>query len=172
MKKSILLILLLFTSLFSTAQTLCDSVDYAISNPGSGVLTLHGDLNIPSGVTIDSIIWAWQACDEFTCYTSGDSIAIFSDLQTSDTIYVLLSVVIIANGDTCYGNVPKIYYIHGTNGWEFFSSEPTFISELQSPSKMLNNRIFDLFGREYTTLKLNSPGAMYIQNGKKYIKIK
>ena len=83
-----------------------------------------------------------------------------------------LGVYIIANGDTCELNIADSL-IYGTNGWEALEGDYlTSISEIKLEDYIFDDRIFDLFGREYYTHKLIPFGSMYIQNGKKYIKLK
>ena len=63
--------------------------------------------------------------------------------------------------------------VYGANGWEVLEGDHlTFFTEIQLEDYIYKDRIFDLFGREYYTLKSIPFGSMYIQNGKKYIKIK
>ena len=171
MRKLIFIPFLLLSSFISSAQTLCDSITYSIVNPGSGILVLEGNVNALSGITIDLIIWDWQVCDTVNCYISDSSVATFTNL-TGDSCSLHMYVYVIANGDTCELNIADSL-IYGTNGWEALEGDHlTFISEIKLEDYIFDDRIFDLFGREYYTHKLIPFGSMYIQNGKKYIKLK
>ena len=156
----------------SSAQTLCDSVTYSIGNSGNGILTFTGYTNTSSGTTIDSIFWEWQVCDAANCYTEEGPVANFTDLITTDSCSLHIYVYIIANGDTCELNIADSL-VYGVNGWEAVKGDHlTFFTEVQLEDYIYKDRIFDLFGREYYTLKSIPFGSMYIRNGKKYIKIK
>ena len=132
---------------------------------------LEGHVNALPGITIDSIIWDWQVCDAANCYTSDSSVATFTNLVTTDSCSLHIYVYIIANGDTCELNIADSL-VYGANGWEVLGGDLTFNSEIQPEDYIFDDRIFDLFGREYYTLKSIPFGSIYIQNGKKYIKIK
>ena len=170
MRQLIFIPFLLLSSFISSAQTLCDSITYSIVNPGSGILVLEGNVNALSGITIDSIIWDWQVCDTVNCYISDSSVATFTNL-TGDSCSLHMYVYLIANGDTCELNIADSL-VSGTNGWEVLGGDLTFTLQIQPENYIFDDRIFDLFGREYYTHKSIPFGLIYIQNGKKYIKVK
>ena len=173
MRNFILTLFFLTGTFLSSAQTLCDSVTYSIGNSGNGTLILTGYTNTSSsGTTIDSILWDWQVCDAANCYTSDLPVATFTDLITTDSCSLHIYVFIIANGDTCELNIVDIL-VYESAGWGVLAGDHlTFFTEIQLEDHTYKDRIFDLFGREYYTLKSIPFGSMYIQNGKKYIKIK
>lgn len=172
MRNFILTLFFLTGTFLSSAQTLCDSVTYSIGNSGNGMLILTGYTNTSSGTTIDLIIWDWQVCEvPGNCYTSDSSVATFTNLAT-DSCSLHIYVSIIAGEDTCELNIEDTL-VYGTNGWEVIEGNHlTFISEIQAVDYIFDDRIFDLLGRKYYTHKSIPFGSMYIQNGKKYIKIK
>lgn len=165
-----LIFILLLTSSYSFAQTLCDDVTYSILNQtdtlGNPLLVLEGDVSA-IGVTIDYISWDWMVCDVVACFTSDDQIATFSGLV--DSCSVKLSVYIIANGDTCILDIEDIL-IFGNNGWELQGGVSSVVDV--SSQTLLDNSIFDVLGREYAREALVPVGIIYIKNNKKYIKIR
>ena len=167
-----LAILTLWSTKTQAQMLPCDSISYTILSGSGGNTTLQLNGMLTPGFPGIVSMWEWQVCDDALCFADTNQSATFNQFTTADTLKVNLGVYIIANGDTCYIDLPLIKLIYVVNGWEIMGEQGTTITEIQSTNYMFDNRIFDLLGREYYTNKSIPFGLIYIQNGKKYIKVK
>ena len=166
MKKLLLAILLVFGLNQTQAQMIpCDSIEYTIE-PGTGT-TLQLNGTIAPGFWGTATSWMWSICDANLCYGDTGQTTTWTQFTMNDTLKVCLTTILEINNDiyTCYQCDSLIY--DGFGGWMMFSQFfSTGIIELEM-NKIVDNRIYDLTGRE---LKRAPVGVMYIRNRKLYIK--
>ena len=165
--KKILLILLLALGLQIQAQVMyCDSLSYTTSS----------SINYPFGITGDTlaipgtISWTWTICNVNLCFFDTGQSAHFGQVSLSDTLKVCYDAIIDISGFTyTCTDCDSLVYDVNLHTWRLLNmSNPTTIQEL-SYKAINNNKIYSLLGEELTEIPI---GVMYIQNRKKYIKIK
>ena len=165
--KKILLILLLALGLQIQAQVMyCDSLSYTTSS----------SINYPFGITGDTlaipgtISWTWTICNVNLCFFDTGQSAHFGQVSLSDTLKVCYDAIIDISGFTyTCTDCDSLVYDVNLHTWKLLNmSNPTTIQEL-SHKAINNNKIYSLLGEELTEIPI---GVMYIQNRKKYIKIK
>ena len=165
--KKILLILLLALGLQIQAQVMyCDSLSYTTSSSINYPFGITGDtLNIPG-----TISWTWTICNVNLCFFDTGQSAYFGQVSLSDTLKVCYDAVIDISGFTyTCTDCDSLVYDVNLHTWRLLNmSNPTTIQEL-SYKAINNNKIYSLLGEELTEIPI---GVMYIQNRKKYIKIK
>jgi hypothetical protein len=154
------LIVLTLWSTRSQAQTNpCDSITYW-TDQGQGLLVGVGTVPL----TFDSISILWQVCNANICYSGSGTSTFFGQITTSDTIKVCYDIMLYAANalEVCTHCDSLIY-----NGfsWVLFSTgNPVEIREYRD--KIVNNKMYDLYGRE-----ILKPKGLYIQNNKlNYVK--
>jgi len=155
----------------------CDSLSYSFDYlfpPNPLTLTAIGDASLVHDSTltnmVDSVVWSWQACNSTMCYSgSGDTVSFPNILQT-DTVKLCYDAYIYIQGAAYIcTHCDSLVYDNNSYTWVLLNtSTPTAIQELEFNS-VLGNKMYDMLGRELTEVPL---GTMYIQNGKKYIKIR
>jgi len=148
MNKLIVVILLCFN--YISAQTICDSVSYTVSN--SSTLTLIGD-----NYSSSELIFMWGVCDATACYSADTDTAYFPQVNIFDTVKVCYNLAPVWTCNTCA-------YVIFVNGSWIVINNITSIHEIAN--KYDSGKAYDLLGRE-----LISPyiGKMYIRNNKLYI---
>ena len=165
--KKILLILLLALGLQIQAQVMyCDSLSYTTSS----------SINYPFGITGDTLAipgtvsWTWTICNVNLCFFDTGQSAHFGQVSLSDTLKVCYDAIIDISGFTyTCTDCDSLVYDVNLHTWRLLNmSNPTTIQEL-SYKTINNNKIYSLLGKELTEIPI---GVMYIQNRKKYIKIK
>ena len=165
--KKILLILLLALGLQIQAQVMyCDSLSYTTSSSINYPFGITGDtLNIPG-----TISWTWTICNVNLCFFDTGQSAHFGQVSLSDTLKVCYDAIIDISGFTyTCTDCDSLVYDVNLHTWRLLNmSNPTTIQEL-SYKAINNNKIYSLLGEELTEIPI---GVMYIQNRKKYIKIK
>ena len=130
-------------------NNLCDSLSYT-SMEGLPLM-VSGSTNGLSPNMIDSIDWNFTACNAITCYTpQGNNPYSFPLINMTDTVKL------------CYDLTDSTWVVYNRMG------NPTNIEELTSTEKV-DYRIFNVLGRQLVEAPI---GEMYIQNKKKYIKLR
>ena len=158
--KKIILILLVMLGLQTQAQiNYCDSISYMTSstiNYPFGVTGL-GTATIPGTVT-----WTWTVCNSNMCYSATGTNASFWQVSLTDTLKVCYDVYIDINGMT-YTCTRCDTLIYDPNSYQWIPkiSTPTSITDLPPP--VTNSKIYDLLGRELTSIPI---GKLYIRDGR------
>jgi len=160
MKKTIL-ILLVSLGLQTQAQiNPCDSVEYAItSTANTNLLMMEAWVNGTCPVNFPCVIsdYSWTVCDDNLCYGDTGVTVYFQQFMTTDTIKVCLTTTMDVDTMT-YTCIQCDSLVFGPNGWMLLSvSNPVSIFEIQN--KIINNKMYDLYGRE-----ILKPKGLYIQN--------
>ena len=137
----------------------CDSISYMTSstiNYPFGVTGL-GTATIPGTVT-----WTWTVCNSNMCYSATGTNASFWQVSTTDTLKVCYDVYIDINGMT-YTCTRCDTLIYDPNSYQWIPkiSTPTSITDLPPP--VTNSKIYDLLGRELTSIPI---GKLYIRDGR------
>jgi len=169
MKKLLLVVLVLFGLQTQAQQSnpayfCCDSITYWIDQSQGFNIGLD-----TSGLVhdADSIVVNWAICNSSMCYSGSGMYAYFSQILTTDTIKVGYTVDLYENGvliDVC--NLEEwLIFDQNSFSWVLFNMIPTLINEITS--NKINNKIYDLLGRELTEIPV---GKLYIRNQKLYIK--
>ena len=163
--------IMMITTLFTQAQVSpCDSISYTItSSANTNILQLDGVITGVCPVNFPCVVqdWSWTVCDDALCFSGNGQTAYFQQFNSYDTLKVCLIATITYMGATyaCLEQCDSLVF--GPNGWMFMHiGNPTAIEELTF-EKINNNRMYDILGRELTTV---SVGTMYIQNRKIYIR--
>ena len=167
--KRILLALLVVIGLQTQAQvSWCDSLSY-ITVPGTQTLTATGNASSLLNLA-DSVIWSWSACNTSTCYTGSGNPATFASILTTDTVKLCYDAFIYFDTMTYIcTDCDSLVYDGWSTSWMLMNmGNPTGIEELTT-NEIIDNKIYDVFGRELLTAPI---GQMYIQNRKKYIKLR
>ena len=158
--KKIILILLVMLGLQTQAQVnYCDSISYMTSstiNYPFGVTGL-GTATIPGTVT-----WTWTVCNSNMCYSATGTNASFWQVSITDTLKVCYDVYIDVNGMTyTCTRCDTLIYDPNSYQWVPKMSTPTSITNLPPP--ITNSKIYDLLGRELTSIPI---GKLYIRDGR------
>ena len=158
--KKIILILLVMLGLQTQAQVnYCDSISYMTSstiNYPFGVTGL-GTATIPGTVT-----WTWTVCNSNMCYSATGTNASFWQVSITDTLKVCYDVYIDINGMTyTCTRCDTLIYDPNSYQWVPKMSTPTSITDLPPP--VTNSKIYDLLGRELTSIPI---GKLYIRDGR------
>jgi len=144
-----LIAIFLLCTTYVSAQTVCDSVSYSI---GEGqTLTLIG-----TNHSSDSVTFMWGVCDTEQCYSASGDVGMFPHINRFDTIKVCYDLSPVWMCDTCQ----YVLFVNGV--WQPVNTV-THVNELNPI--LLNNKIYDLLGRE---LKFLPKGIMYIKNNRIY----
>ena len=171
--KKILMMVMVSLGLQTQAQNnLCDSLSYSIVIDSTtwNTLMVTGNANGISNM-VDSIDWNFTACNATACYIpQGNDPYSFPLIYPSDTVKLCYDALVYSMGTTTICNhCDSLIYDFMTDTWIIHNrmGNPTNIEEL-SITKIIDNKIYDVYGRELPTAPI---GQMYIQNRKKYIKI-
>ena len=149
-----ILIMLLLATQIQAQVNVCDSITYW-TDQGQGLFVGLDTTNITSNQ--DSINVLWQVCNANMCYSGTGMNPFFGQITIVDTIKVCYDAYIYTTNtlEVCTHCDSLIY-----NGfsWVLFSmSNPVNIFEIQN--KIINNKMYDLYGRE-----ILKPKGLYIQN--------
>ena len=167
--KKILLALLVTLGLQTQAQvSWCDSLSY--STLPQQTLTVFGNTDSLLFNMVDSIIWSWSVCNSTTCYAGSGQNATFPNILSTDTVKVCYDAYIYFMGTTYVcTDCDSLVYDANLYSWVLLrQNNPTGINEL-TLEKINNNKMYDLLGRELNEVPI---GTIYIQNRKKYIKLR
>ena len=169
--KRILLVLLVSLGLQTQAQQsnpayfCCDSITYWIDqSQGFNIgLDTSGMVHNPDSMDV----W-WAVCTNGLCYSGQGMYDYFPQVMTTDTVKVCYDVMLYEANimEVCTRCDTVIF--DGTNWVLFNMGNPTSIEELTT-TEIVDNKMYDVFGRELLTAPI---GQMYIQNKKKYIKLR
>ena len=166
--KKILLALLVVIGLQTQAQiTPCDSVGYTITSSGT-LLELNGTLT--SGFSGYVLSWDWSVCDDALCFTDTGQATTWNQFTVTDTLKACLTTLLEVNNNiyTCIQCDSLVY--DGFNGWMLMNmGNPTMITELPFYNKV-DNKIYDVLGREWRCSFANLPKGLYIINNRKVLK--
>ena len=169
MKKLLLVVLVLFGLQTQAQQSnpayfCCDSITYWIDqSQGFNIgLDTSGLVHNPDSIDVN-----WGICNSSMCYTGSGMYAYFSQILTTDTIKVGYDVYLYENGvliDVC-SLEEWLIFDQNSFSWVLLNMIPTSINEITL--NKINNKIYDLLGRELTEIPV---GKLYIRNQKLYIK--
>ena len=143
----------------------CDSITYNI-DPSQGFnisLDTTGIVHNPDSMDV----W-WAICTNGLCYSGQGMYDYFPQVMITDTVKVCYDVMLyeVNTMEVCTRCDTVIF--DGTNWVLFNMGNPTSIEELTT-TEIVDNKMYDVFGRELLTAPI---GQMYIQNKKKYIKLR
>jgi hypothetical protein len=168
--KKILMILMVSLGLQTQAQmNVCDSLSYTVIQglPLMVYMEANGISNM-----VDSIEWNTTACNTLTCYTpQGNNPYSFPSISMTDTVkFCYDAYVYTQNQMIVCSHCDSLIFDYNDSTYVLFSMQgnPTGIEELTN-NEIIDNKIYDVFGRELLTAPI---GQMYIQNRKKYIKLR
>ena len=151
----------------------CDSLSWS-QYPVTGLsITLDTTGAGTSSYGVDSVEVIWTACNSTQCYSAPIGMTgYFPQVSLSDTLKVCFDAWFYST--TFQGQVFWEFcsqcdsIIHDGTSWVLFNVSNTVgIVELTN-NKIVNNKMYDVYGRELLTAPI---GQMYIQNRKKYIKL-
>ena len=169
--KKVLLVLLITLTLQTQAQNpFCDSLGYTL---GQGqVFNMSFDTSAMwISTPVDSIDVLWSVCNSITCYNEEGMTAYFQLIQQTDTIKVCYDTYVYSLGQYEFcADCDSLIYNQNTFSWVMFSAQgnSTNINEMMI-DKIVDNKIHDVYGRELLVAPI---GQMYIQNKKKYFKLR
>ena len=160
MKKLLAIFLTAFVIQAQAQNNICDSVGYTVP-PGltPTMIHLHGTSSIPN-----VILWDWSVCNAGLCFSDTGQFTHFYQLDTNDTVKVCLTAILEIN-NAWWSCIQCDYLVYSSNGWVDVDVL-TSIKEIQINTTK-NNKTYDLLGREIFEIP---NGAIYIKNGKKYIR--
>ena len=161
MKKYLVVLLVSLGLQTQAQQSWCDSLTTQ-HYPVTGIsITLT---SLPAGV--DSVLVLWSACNTSTCYSADGVTGYFPLISLSDTVKLCYDVwLYTANTVETCNQCDSI--IHDGNSWILFNRGNTVGIEELMKNEGVNNKMYDMLGRELTEIPL---GTMYIRNNKKHIK--
>ena len=169
--KKVFSVLLLALALQIQAQNpYCDSLGYNLGQGQVFNMSFDTSAMLASG-SVDSIDVLWSVCNSLTCYNEEGMTAYFQLIQQTDTIKVCYDSYIYYGSQYEFcTDCDSLIYDQNTFSWVTFSTQgnTTNISELMN-EKIDDNKIYDVYGRELLSPQF---GQMYIQNKKKYIKLR
>ena len=169
--KKLLLVLLVSFGLQTQTQAqinYCDSIGYSIQSfSGGSSITLIAITNV-----LGIVAWDWQACGNNLCYSDSGSLVTFNQFSTLDTVQICYTVMIedLMTGwlYVCYDCDSLIYNSFGA--WTFLKTTNPLVVNETTYTSSLNNKMYDLLGREFYNYNSIPEGTIYIKNRKKYIK--
>jgi hypothetical protein len=174
MKKKLIIILLVVLAACATPKeccsqnNLCDSLSYTALEGLPLTVTGNADGIINM---VDSIEWWFTACNSVACYTpQGNNPYSFPLINMTDTVkFCYDAYVYTPNQMIVCTHCDSLVFDYTDSTYVLFSlGNPTGIAELTN-NKIVNNKMYDVYGRELLTAPI---GQMYIQNRKKYIRLK
>lgn len=170
MKKVLLVLLITFTLQTKAQNPFCDSLGYTL---GQGqVFNMSFDTSAMwISTPVDSIDVLWSVCNSITCYNEEGMTAYFQLIQQTDTIKVCYDTYVYSLGQYEFcTDCDSLIYNQNTFSWVMFSTQgnSTNINEMMI-DKIVDNKIHDVYGRELLVAPI---GQMYIQNKKKYFKLR
>ena len=117
----------------------------------------------------DSIEVWWAVCTNGLCYSGNGMYDYFPQVTTSDTLKVGYDVYLYENGIAEVCSMEEwLIFDQNSFSWILYNMNTVGINELTT-IKIVDDKIYDVFGRELLTAPI---GQMYIQNKKKYIKLR
>ena len=169
-------VLVMLVSTQAQAQTPidnCDSLSWS-QYPVTGLsITLDTTGAGTSSYGVDSVDVIWSACNSTQCYSAPTGMTgYFPQVSLSDTLKVCFDAWFYST--TFQGTVFWEFcsqcdsIIHDGTSWVLFNVSNTVGIEELMKNEGVNNKMYDVFGRELLTTPI---GQMYIQNRKKYIKL-
>ena len=170
MRKSLLALLVVFTLQTQAQNPFCDSLGYTLGQGQVFNLSLDTSamwINMP----VDSIEALWSVCNSLTCYNEVGMTAYFPLIQQTDTIKVCYDTYVYTGGQYEFcTDCDSLIYDQNTFSWVMFSmhGNTTNIKEMMF-DEIIDNKMYDVYGRELLTIPI---GKMYIQNKKKYLKLR
>ena len=170
MKKLILAVLVSLGLQTQAQQSWCDSLTYQ-TFPNT-TLTVTGNSNGLSNI-VGPIDWNWTACNSVACYIpQGNNPYSFPLINVTDTVKLCYDAFIFNALDstmTICNHCDSLVYSWNQFTWVLFNtSNPTFVVENVTNDVVIDNKIYDLMGREL----INVPnGVTYIRNRKLYINV-
>jgi len=169
--KKLLLAVLVLMGLQTQAQQssapyfCCDSITYWIDQSQGFNIGLDTSNIVHNPDSID--VW-WAVCTNGLCYSGQGMYDYFPQVMTTDTVKVCYDVMLYeANTMEVCTRCDTVIF-DGTNWVLFNMGNPTSIEEVTT-IEIVDNKMYDVFGRELLTAPI---GQMYIQNKKKYIKLR
>ena len=166
MKKLLLAVLVLIGLQTQAQVNYCDSISYTTSSNINYPFEILG--NTPTIPGIVCAPWIWTVCNSSLCFSDTGQFVSFGQVSLTDTLKVCYEVSIIINNMSfiCM-NCDSLVY--NGNSWVLLNmGNPTAVNELEL-NTINDGKIYDMLGRELNEIPV---GTMYIQNGKKYIKLK
>ena len=167
--KKLLLVVLVLIGLQTQAQQAtpyfcCDSITYwTDQSQGFNVgLDTTGIVHNPDSLEV----W-WAVCANGQCYPGQGMYSYYPQITTTDTVHICYDVYLYTSNtmEVCT-HCDSLIFDQNLFSWVLFSmGNQTSIKEI-SHSKIKDNKIYDLLGRE---LKHIPTGKMYIRNNKLYI---
>ena len=162
--KKLLTILLVSLGLQIQAQiNPCDSITYwTDQSQGFNI-----GLDTSNIINIDSMEVWWAVCANGMCYSGQGMYDYFPQVMLTDTLKVCYDIYLYTSNtvELCT-HCDSLIFDQNSFSWVLFSmGNPTFIKEI-SHSKIDDNKIYDLLGRE---LEYIPTGKMYIRNNKLHI---
>jgi len=171
MKKVLLAVLVSLGIQTQAQQNWCDSLSYSILVDSSTWNTLSATGNADGVINmVDSIEWSWQACNANTCYSEAGDIVSFLSILPTDTVKLCYDAYIYYDSSIYIcTQCDSVVYDFMTDTWVLMNTgNPSGIEELIM-SEGMSHTIYDIYGRELLTAPI---GQMYIQNKKKYLKLR
>ena len=149
-----ILIMLLLATQIQAQINPCDSVTYWI-DPSQG---FNVGLDTTGVVhNTDSINVFWQVCTNGQCYGGNGMFTYFGQVMTTDTVKLCYDAMLYTSNTVEICTHCDSLIFDGFN-WVLFSiSNPVGIREYKD--KIVNNKMYDLYGRE-----ILKPKGLYIQN--------
>ena len=149
----------------------CDSLSWT-QYPVMGLsITLDTTGAGTSSYGVDSVEVIWTACNSTQCYSAPIGMTgYFPQVSLSDTLKVCFDVWFYST--TFQGTVFYEFcsqcdsIIHDGTSWVLFSVSNTVGIEELMKNEGVNNKIYDILGRELLGIP---KGSMYIRNNKLYI---
>ena len=162
--KKLLTILLVSLGLQIQAQiNPCDSITYwTDQSQGFNI-----GLDTSNIVNSDSMEVWWAVCTNGMCYSGQGMYDYFPQVMLTDTLKVCYDIYLYTSNvvEVCM-HCDSLIFDQNSFSWVLFSmGNPTSIKEI-SHSKIKDNKIYDLLGRE---LEYIPTGKMYIRNNKLHI---
>ena len=170
--KRILFVLLVSLGLQTQAQQsnpayfCCDSITYwTDQSQGFNIgLDTTGMVHNPDSLEV----W-WAVCTNGLCYSGQGMYDYFPQVMSSDTLKVGYDVYLYENGIAEVCSMEEwLIFDQNSFSWILYNMNTVGINELTT-IKIVDDKIYDVFGRELLTAPI---GQMYIQNKKKYIKLR
>jgi len=171
--KRILFVLLVSLGLQTQAQQsnpayfCCDSITYWTDQSQGFNIGLDTTGMVHN---LDSLEVWWAVCTNGLCYSGSGMYDYFPQVMLTDTLKVCYDVYLYTSNvvEVCT-HCDSLIFDQNTFSWILFSmSQPVGIEEVTT-IEIVDNKMYDVFGRELLTAPI---GQMYIQNKKKYIKLR
>ena len=170
MKKVLLAVLVSLAIQTQAQQNWCDSLSYSITDSTWSTLTVTGNA---SGIInlVDSIEWNFTACNAIACYSpQGNNPYSFPLISVMDSVKLCYDALVYFDSTTIICNrCDSLVYDFNSDTWVLMNmGNPTVIEELIKIVGM-SNAVYDVYGRKLLTAPI---GQIYIQNKKKYLKLR